>query len=199
MVASDAGRQRAQRPHREDQDPLAPLTRLRRARGGAEDEDAGAAVEIGAQLGAAGDDVAAVGDLAGEDGGDEGAGDLLARPLGRARALQLQRQQGGDHPRDRRLRRRRGPVAQLTDGGIGDPQLDAGHAVAAGKQPLLLVGRGAGDRENGAGAVDQGDAGVQQAGGRARHRGQAGTRLDRFRERVEEARISRICRAFSPF
>ena len=52
-------------------------------------------------------------------------------------------------------------VAQLADGGVGDPQLDRGHALAAGEQLLLLVGRGAGDREHGAGAVDQGDAGVE--------------------------------------
>ena len=41
----------------EGEDAAAPLPRLRGARGGAEDEDAGAAVEVGAELGAAGDDV----------------------------------------------------------------------------------------------------------------------------------------------
>ena len=62
------------------------------ARGrGADDQHPGPALEVGAHLGGAGDDVAAVGDLAGEDRADEGAGDLLALPLRRAGALQLQR------------------------------------------------------------------------------------------------------------
>ena len=30
-------------------------------------------------------------------------------------------------------------VAQLTDRAVGDPQLDRGHALAAGEQLLLLV------------------------------------------------------------
>ena len=81
-------------------------------------------------------------------------------------------------------------VAQLADGGVGDPQLDRGHPLAAGEQLLLLVGGGAGDREHGAGAVDQGDAGVEQPRRRARHRGQAGARLDRLGERVEQPWIS---------
>ena len=68
--------QRAQRPHRQGQHPLAPVAGLRRARRRPQHQHAGAAVEVGAELGAAGDDVAAVGHLAGEDGVDEGA----ARP-----------------------------------------------------------------------------------------------------------------------
>ena len=77
-----AGRQRAQGAHREGEDARAPLPRLGGARGGAEDEDAGAAAELGAELGATGDDVAAVGDPPREHVGDEGVGDLLARPSG---------------------------------------------------------------------------------------------------------------------
>src|ERR1700761_6144261 len=77
-----ARRQRAQRAQGEGEDAAAPLPRLGGARGGAQDEDAGAAVEVGTQLGAAGDDVAAIGDLAREDVVDEGARDLLARPFG---------------------------------------------------------------------------------------------------------------------
>ena len=53
--------QRAQRPHRQGQDPFAPLARLRRPRRDPQHQHAGAAVEVGAELGGAGDDVAAVG------------------------------------------------------------------------------------------------------------------------------------------
>jgi hypothetical protein len=193
------GRQRTrgegpQRPQRQRQHPSAPLPRLRRPRRRPQHQHAGAAVEVGAELGGAGDDVAAIGYLAGEDGGDEGAGHLLALPLGRARALQLQRQQRRHHPRDRRVGRRFGPVAELADGGVRDPQLDRGHALAAGEQLLLLVGGGSGDREHGAGAVDQGDAGAQQAGRRAGDRRQACARLDRFGKRVEQGWIFRMGR-----
>ena len=59
-----ARRQRAQRPLRQDQHPLPPLARLRRPRRRPQDDDAGAAVEVGAELGGLGDDVAAVGHLA---------------------------------------------------------------------------------------------------------------------------------------
>ena len=79
------------------------------ARGAARsDQHPGAALEVGAELGGAGDDVAAVGHLAGEHGGDEGARHLLALPLRRARALQLQRQQRRHHAGDRRVGRRLG-------------------------------------------------------------------------------------------
>ena len=87
-------------------------------------------------------------------------------------------------------------VAELADHGVGDAQLDRGHALAAGEQLLLLVGRGAGDREHGAGAVDQGDAGVEHPRRGARHGGQAGARLDRLGERVEQAWIFRVRRVF---
>ena len=73
------------------------------------------ALEVGAELGGAGDDVAAVGHLARQHRGDEGPGDLLALPLRRARALQLQRQQRRHHAGDRRLGGRGAAVAQLAD------------------------------------------------------------------------------------
>ena len=98
-----AGGERAQRAQREGQDPGPPLAGLGRARRGAHDQHPGAALEVGAELGGAGDDVAAVGHLAGEDGADEGAGDLLALPLRRARALQLEREQRRHHAGDRRV------------------------------------------------------------------------------------------------
>ena len=84
-----------------------------------------------------------------------------------------------------------GAVAQLADGCVGDPQLDLGHVVAAAEQLFLLVGRGAGDREHGARAVDQGDAGVQQPGRGAGDGGQPGALFDGVGERVEQRRIFR--------
>ena len=87
-------------------------------------------------------------------------------------------------------------VAQLADHRVGDPQLDRDHALAAGEQLLLLVGGGAGDREHGAGAVDQRDAGVEDLGRGAGDRRQAGARLDRLGERVEAPVACALCRLF---
>ena len=193
------GGQRAQGPQRQGQDPGAPLAGLGGARRGADDDHPGPPLEVGAHLGGAGEDVAAVGHLAGEHGADEGPGDLLALPLRRAGALQLERDQRRDHPGDRRVGGAGAAVAELADHRVGDPQLDPGHVVAAGDQLLLLVGGGAGDREHGARAVDQGDAGVEDLGRGAGDRGQAGARLDRLGERVERPGIALLYRAFPPF
>ena len=191
--------ERAQRPQGEGEDPGPPLAGLGGARRGADDQHPGPGLEVGAHLGGAGDDVAAVGHLAGQHGADEGAGDLLALPLRRARPLQLEREQRRHHARDRRVGLGLAAVAQLADHAVGDPQLDPGDVVATGDQLLLLVRGGAGDREDGAGAVDQGDAGVEHPGRGAGDRGQPGARLDRLRERVEGAWITRIYRGFLAF
>ncbi len=194
-----ARRQRAQGAQGKGQDPLAPLAVLGRARGGAKDQHPGAGVEVGAELSGASDDVAAVGHLTRQHGCDEGSRDLLALPLGRARALQLQGQQRRHHSRDRRVGSRLRPVAQLADRGVGDPQLDFDHAFATREQLLLLVRRGTGDGEDGAGAVDQGNGGIEQSRRGAGHRGQPGARLDRLRECVEQPRIPVFCSVFRPF
>ena len=78
-----------------------------------------------------------------------------------------------------------GAPAQLADHRVGDPQLDRLHAGARGEQLLLLGVRAGGDGEDGAGAIDQGDAGVERLGRRPGDRGQPGSRLDRLRERLE--------------
>jgi hypothetical protein len=65
----------------------------------------------------------------------------------------------------------------------------AALALAAGEQLLLLVGGGAGHSQDRAGAVDQGDAGVQHPRRSPCHGGQPGARLDRLGEGVEGRRI----------
>ena len=72
-----------------------------------------------------------------------------------------------------RLGLRVGAVAQFTDCGVGDSQLDRDHAISPCQQLLLLVGGRAGDRQHGAGAIDQGHRGVEDLGGRRRHGRQA--------------------------
>jgi hypothetical protein len=194
-----AGCQGTQRALGQGQHPRPPLARLRRPRCRVQDQHPGAALQVRAELGGSGDDVAAVGHLAGKDGGDKGTRDFLALPLRRARALQLQRQQRRHHSDDRRLGRPGAAVAQLANGAVGDPQLHPGHLLPTGQQLLLLVRRGTGDSQDGAGAVDQDNAGIEDLGRRSSHAGQSSARLDRLRERVEGPSFLLFCRSFLAF
>ncbi len=193
-----ARRKRAQRPLGKGQHAGAPLARLRRAGCRVQDQHPGAALQVCPQLRAPGEDVATVGHLTAENRSDECTGNLLALPLRRARALQLQGEQGGHHAGDCRLRWLGRPIAQLADGAVGDPQLDPSNRLAPGEQLALLVGRGAGNRQNGAGAVDQSDAGVQDPCRGPGDGRQAGAGFDRIGERVEHPWIPFVCRLFLP-
>src|SRR5690349_4125862 len=108
------------------------------------DQDASAVAQIAAQLRGARLDVAAIRDVSAEQRSDEVAGSLLGRPLGGARALQLEADERADHPEQRRLRSLilPGPPAKLADLAVRDPQLHRLHALAAGQQLALLIRRG---------------------------------------------------------
>ena len=194
-----AGRQRAQRPHRQDQHPLAPLAALRGPRRRPQDEHAGAAVEIGAELGARGRRCR-------RGRSPRGRGRRRRRRSKPPRwptpapASAPARAPAASSP----CGRSPGPAASGRGSAAPRPRRrrPAARRLVTPSPPessfCSWSGRGPGDREDRAGAVDQGDAGAQQAGGGAGDRGQAGARLDRFGERVEKHRIPGLCRAFSP-
>ena len=94
-------------------------------RPGAHDDRGGARGQVAAQLRRARHDVLAVGDPAREQVLEEVADGGLGRPLGRARALELEPIRfatSRSSARRRRLAAR--PVAQPADLGVGHPQLD---------------------------------------------------------------------------
>ena len=165
----------------------------------ADHDDRRAAVERHAQLGSAGDDVAAVGDLAVEHRAQERLLSGFGRPLGRAQALDLRGDQGGDEPQQRG-RRLAGAAAQAqpTDDRVTDPELVRAHARHVGHQGAL-VGRGARrDGQHRAGAVDQDERGVERARGRAHDLGEAAAGLDRVGDRSERIEIERRLGFHSP-
>ena len=79
----------------------------------------------------------------------------------------------------------RGPVAQPSHLGVGHPQVDGLGAGLAGHHRALVLGRRARHGEHAAAGVEHDHARVERAARRARHRGQAGARLDRVRDLVE--------------
>jgi hypothetical protein len=189
---------RTQRSQGDREHPRSPVAGLRGARRGAGDHHARTRLDVGSELRRAGDDVAAVGDLAGDHGPHEGAGRLVAGPLGRPRALDLERQQDRNHSGQRG----RGslvprPVTKLAHHGVRDPKLGRYHVLGVGQELPLLGRRGGGDGEHGARTVDQGDAGAERLGRSSRDRGQAGARLDRPREGLERRLIRPLCRGFT--
>ena len=127
-----------------------------------------------------------------EQRADELARGLVARPLGRARALQLERQQRRHHPRHgrRRLAPAR-PVAQLADLRVGDPQLERPHVPRrprAASPPRPGGCRRTG--EHGARAVDQRHA-ARRAPPPRRARPRAARRPTRSPPRARRARRDR--------
>ena len=115
---------RAKRSQSDREHPRPPVAGLGGSRRGARDHHAHTRLDRGSELGRAGDDVAAVGDLAGDHRPHEGARRLVAGPLGRPRALDLEREQGRDHPgQRRRWRLAARPVAELAHHGVRDAQL----------------------------------------------------------------------------
>ena len=187
-----AGRRGARRALGGGEQPHAPVVLGRREVVRAHDDDRRAALELDAELGGARDDVAAVGHAPVQHGAQERLLRGLGRALGRAHALDL----GGDQRRDEAQQRRCGLAgaaaqAQPADDGVADPQLvrlDAGRV----RHQRALVGRGARrDGEDGAGAVDQDERGVERAGGRADDLGQSVARLHRVGDRPERREVHR--------
>ncbi len=201
-LASAPRGQRAQRAQRQGQHPRPPLARLRRARARARTMITPAPrLEVGADLGRAGEDVAAIGHLAREDGARRRRrrpprSPTPASASARARAPAASRPSAAIAGSGSAG----GAVAQLADDGVRDPQLDRVTSSPPGEQLALLVGRGAGDGEHGAGAVDQGDAGAQHLAPRrarsraARHR----TRSPRRARRACSGLRRCFDRRFSP-
>ena len=152
----------------------APVVLDRRVVVRADDDDRGALFERDAELAGAGDDVAAVGDLAVQDRAQERLLRRLGRPLGRAQALDLRRDQRGHEPQQRR-RGLAGAAAQpqAPDDRVADPQLVRADAGGVGHQRALVRGGPRGDRQHRAGAVDQHQRGVERARRGADHFGQA--------------------------
>ena len=157
---------------------------------GADDDHGAALGQVGAELGGAGEDVAAVGHLAREQRGQERGLGRLGRAVGRAQALDL----GGDHRRrDPQHRRRRaaaaGAQAQPADDRVADAQLVRLDALGVAHQRALVGGRARGDREHGARAVDQDERRVEGAGGGADDLGKPEAGLDRIRHRPERSEV----------
>ena len=97
---------------------------------------------------------------------EEVAGRLVAGPLRRAGPLDLEAEQRRDHPQARaaaRRRRRGGDSAARRRRRRRPAARSSRRRRAAGEQLLLLGPRGGGDREHGARAVDQREAGVEAA------------------------------------
>ena len=132
----------------------------------ADDDDRAALGEVGAELGGAGEDVAAVGDLALQQRGEERGLRGLRRAVGRAQALDLRR----DHRRRDPQHRGGRPAAarahaQAADHRVTHAQLVRLDAVGVAHELALVRRRARGDREHGARAVDQDERRVEGAGG----------------------------------
>ena len=112
----------------------APVVVGRRVVVRAHDDDRAAAGEVEPELAAAGDDVAAVGDLAAHDRGHERGLGGLRRAVGRAQALDLGGDQRRDDAQERGRRLARAPAQpQPADDRVADPQLV--HARRRGRWP----------------------------------------------------------------
>ena len=81
--------------------------------------------------------------------------------------------------------------AQPADDRVADAQLVGADAGRVGHQRALVRRRARGDRQHGAGAVDQDERGVERARRGAHHLGQPVARFDRVRDRGERVEIER--------
>ena len=157
---------------------------------GAHDDHGAAFGEVGPELGGAGEDVAAVGDLALEQRAQERGLRGLGRAVGGAQALDL----GGDHrgrdPQDgRRRAAAAGPHAQPPDDRVADAQLVRLDALGVAHQQALVVGGARGHGEHGARSIDQDERCVEGAGRGADHLGEAEAGFDRIRHGPERSEI----------
>ena len=154
-------------------------------------DDHGAALgQVGAELGGAGEDVAAVGDLALEERGQEGGLRGLGGAVGRAQALDL----AGDHRRRDPQDRRGGAAAaraqaQAADDRVAHAQLVRLHALGVAHQRALVRRRARGDREHGARAIDQHQRRIERTRRRPDDFGEPETGLHRVRHRTERAEV----------
>ena len=159
---------------------------------GADDDHGAALGEVGAELGGAREDVAAIGHPALEQRGQERGLGRLRSAVGRAQALDLGRDHRRRDPQHRRRRRAAaGPQAQAADDRVADAQLVCIDAVAVAHQQPLVGRRARGDREHGARAVDQDERRVEGAGGGANDLREPETGLHRLGHRTERPEVGR--------
>ncbi len=156
----------------------------------AHDHHRAALGQVGAELGGAGEDVAAVGHLALEERGQERGLGGLGGAVGRAQALDL----AGDHRRrDPQDRRRRAAAArahaQAADDRVAHAQLVRLDALGVAHQRALVGRRARGDREHGARAIDQHQRRVERTRSRPDDFREPEAGLHRVRHRTERAEV----------
>ncbi len=132
----------------------------------ADDDHRAARREVDPQLGAARDDVAAVGDLAAHDGAQEVRLRRLGGAVGRAEALDLGGDQRGDDAQEGRGRLP-GAAAQpqAADHHVADPQVVHRDPRRVGHQRLLVRAGPRGDGQDGARSIDQHERCIERARG----------------------------------
>ena len=185
-----AGRRRAGRPLADEQEAGAPLLHRGRERVRAADEDGGAAVELHAQLARARQHVGRLGERALEHRAHEAVGGRGRRPVGRAHAIHLGGDQGGDEAQEGRIGRVVAPAqAHPAHDAVRHAQLEDLDVGTLGEQRALVGRRGGGGGENGAGPVDDHDAALEGAGGGAHDLGQPGARLDGVGDLLQRAEV----------
>ena len=122
----------------------------------------------------------------------------LARALGPARPLDLEREDRRDDPDEvGGVRLAAVAVVQPADDGAADRQVELLAAALARQHRPLVLGRRARHREHAARGVDHRDARVERAPARARDLGQPGAALDGLGDRSErgaEGRRQRLLR-----
>jgi hypothetical protein len=176
------------RPLRRGQDATAPIALLGLARVRAQHEHGRAGSEVGPELAAAGDDVLAVGGAAVHDVGQERLDRGLSRALGRARALDLERDDRARHAQQsvrlggRVALRSPGSKPQLADSPVGDTQLERANSRPLGHHRPFLVGGSAGHGQHAHRRVEHGHARAEPARGRADDLVEAGAALDGRRD-----------------
>ena len=159
----------------------------------AHDHDRAAAGEVDPELPAAGDDVAAVGDLAAQDRGagtrawaaSDARSGARRRSTSEAISVVMTRRSAAGGSPARPRSRSRPTTASPTRSSCTD---DAG---GVGHQRPLVRGRARGDGEHAARAVDQDERGVERARRGAHDLGQPETALDRLGDGLEGAEVRR--------
>ena len=101
-------------------------------------------------------------------------------------AASLEPDQVADQPQERPRRRLAArAVTEPAHLGVGHPQLDRFRAPLTRHHGALVLGGRARHGKHAAPGVEHDHARLERTARRARNRGQAGTRLDRVRDRVE--------------
>jgi hypothetical protein len=164
---------------RQHQNPRSPVSLLRLVVVRADDDDASPLAQVRAELLAPGHDVLPVGGAPVEDVGEEGGHRRVARPLGAARALDVEGDQGPDHAQQRGGRTgAASAVAKLSDDRVGHAKVQRVRPLATRQHHALVLGRGASNGQDRPGDIDDRDARVQGATRRAGDVGQPGPRFD---------------------